>query len=449
MIGSLEDIASFLLEQAAARGATAADAVVAEGSSLLVAVRLGEIEKVKRADAKHLGLRVFVGERSAVTSTADFSRDALVILAEQSVALARVTAPDPYAGLPPHEELATTVPDLELHDPAVAEVTVEQAFEWCKTGEAVALGADPRLTNSEGAELSAGTSRVTYAASNGFSATYPSSQCGLWIVPVATQNGSMERDYWYTSARHLNALDPPEAVGRTAAARTLRRLGARKVPTCEVPIVFDPDMAASLLSHLAGAVSGTALYKGTSFLLGRLGQAIAPSFVHVSDDGHLARALGSRPFDAEGVATRHNEVIRDGVLKSYLFDTYTARKLSARTTGNAARAVSDAPYVSPTNLVLQAGESSPEAIIRSVRSGLYVTELMGFGVNAVTGDYSRGASGLWIENGELAYPVSEVTIAGNLLQMLRDIEMVGNDLVLRRSIAAPTVKIARMTVAGV
>lgn len=445
---SLEAIAEFLLGRAVAAGATAADVIAAEGDSLGVAVRLGEIEKVKRSRAKHLGLRVFLGERSAVTSTADFSTDSLAGLAEDSVALARVTAPDPYSGLPGAEALASAAPDFDLYDPAVAEVTAEQAVEWCRAGEAVALQADSRIRNSEGAEFGAGTNRVFYAASNGFSGGYRSSHCSLSVVPVAEQDGAMERDYWYSAQRHLAALESPDAIGRVAAARALRRLGARQVPTCEVPVVFDPEMAGSLLGHLAGAVAGNALYKGTSFLIGKLGERIAPEFVHVFDDGTLPRGLGSKPFDAEGLATRRTPVIAAGVLQNYLFDTYSARKLQSRSTGNAARSVADVPYVSPTNFFLHAGARSPDEIIRSVSSGLYVTELMGFGVNAVTGDYSRGASGLWIDRGELAYPVAEITIAGNLLQIWRDIEAVGNDLLLRHGVSAPTVKVAKLTVAG-
>lgn len=445
---SLEDIAELLLRRAREHGATAADVVVAEGDSLSVGVRLGEVEKVKRSRAKHLGLRVFVGQRSAITSTADFSPASLEELAADSVALARVTAPDPDSGLPAEADLARVIPDLGLNDPAVAEVTAEQALDWCRAGEAAALQADARITNSEGAEFGSGSNRVLYAASNGFLGSYPTSHCGLSVVPVAVQDGAMERDYWYSSGRHLARLESAESIGRTAAQRAVRRLGARKMPTCEVPVVFDPDMAASLVGHLAGAVSGNALYKGTSFLIGKLGEPLAPDFVTIVDDGTIPAGLASKPFDGEGIATRRTAVIEGGVLKSYLFDTYSARKLAARTTGNAARSVADSPSVSPTNFHLLPGKSSPEEILRSVKSGLYVTELLGFGVNQVTGDYSRGASGLWIENGELAHPVSEVTIAGNLLRMFRDIEMVGNDLVPRHTVCAPTLKIARLTVAG-
>lgn len=445
---TLEEIAELLLRGARQHGATAADVVVAEGDSLGVGVRLGKVEKVQRARAKHLGLRVFAGERSAILSTADFARPALEQLAADAVALARVTAPDPFSGLPGADELAGAPPELGLFDPAVGEVTAEQATDWALAAETAARDADARITNSEGAEFDAGSHTVVYAATNGFSGTYRSSSCSLSCVPVAAQNGTMERDHWYSVQRRLAALESPESIGRTAAARTLRRLGARKVGTCEVPVVFDPDMAGSLLRHLAGAVSGGAIYRRLSFLTDKLGAAIAPAFISVYDDGTLPGGLGSKPFDGEGLPTRRTPVLENGVLTSYLCDTYAARKLSMRSTGNAARSVGDAPHVSPTNFFLPAGTTPARDIIGSVTSGLYVTELMGFGVNATTGDYSRGASGLWIERGELAYPVSEITIAGNLLQMLRDVEVVGDDLVMRHSVAAPTLKIAKMTVAG-
>lgn len=445
---ALEEAAELLLRGAARHGASAADVVLVEGDSLTVGVRLGTVEKVQRARGRHLGLRAFAGERSAILSTADFTRPALEQLAADAAALARVTAADPFSGLPDAALLAADPPAMDLYDPAVAAITAEQATEWCLAAETAARDSDPRITNSEGAELDAGSHFVLYAASNGFRGSYRSSSCSLSCVPVATDGAGMERDHWYSVQRRLDRLESPESIGRTAARRALRRLGARQVGTGEVPVVFDPDMAGSLLRHLAGAVSGGAVYRGLSFLAGRLGETIAPPFVSVYDDGRLVDGLGSKPFDGEGLPTRRTPVIEAGVLRGYLCDTYAARKLAQAPTGNAARSVGDAPHVSPTNFFLPAGTTPPAEIIRSVRHGLYVTELMGFGVNATTGDYSRGASGLWIENGELAYPVSEITIAGNLLQMLRDIEVVGDDLTMRHSIAAPTLKIARMTVAG-
>jgi PmbA protein len=444
----LLEIAELLLDGARRHGADAADVVVAEGDSLEVGVRLGEIEKLKQARQKHLGLRVFVGARSAITSSADFSRAALERLAADTCALARVVAEDPFGGLPDASELATAIPDLDLYDPELATVTPEHGIQLAKTAEHAALSADARITNSEGAEFGASTSRVVYASSTGFRGEYRDSGVSLSAVPVASQNGAMQRDYWYSSQRKLARLDSAESIGQIAAARALRRLNARQVHTCEVPVIFDPEMASGLLRHLAGAVSGYALYKGTSFLIGKLGERLAPDFVTVVDDGTLVGALGSKPFDGEGLPTRRTVVLERGVLTSYLFDAYSARKLKSRSTGNASRSIGSPPQVAPTNLFLNAGTDTPQTIIQSVKSGLYVTELIGFGVNAVTGDYSRGAVGLWIENGELAYPVEEITIAGNLLSMFQNIEVVGNDLELRHSVAAPTVKIARMTVAG-
>jgi PmbA protein len=444
----LEEIAQLLLAAAKRHGASAADVVVAEGDALDAGVRLGEIEKVKQARQKHLGLRVFINERSAITSSADFSRQALEQLAEDTCGLARVIAPDPFAGLPRAEELASDIPDLDLYDPEIEALSADQAIAAAREAEQAARDSDPRITNSEGASYSSHSGRVVYASSLGFVGSYRNSSVSLSVVPVASDNGAMQRDYWYSAQRKLALLESPTAVGRQAAARAVRRLNARRVATCEVPVIFDAETAATLLGHLAGAVSGYALYKRTSFLLDKLGQRIAPEWVTVVDDGTILRGLGSKPFDAEGLATRRTVVVDHGVLTGYLYDTYSARKLNSRSTGNATRSVGDAPHVTPTNLLLQAGTTSPAEIIRSVKRGLYVTELIGFGVNPVTGDYSRGVVGQWIENGELAYPVEEITIAGNLLTMYERIEAVGNDLQLRNAVAAPTVKIASMTVAG-
>ena len=289
---------------------------------------------------------------------------------------------------------------------------------------------------------------MLYANSLGFIGRYDTSSFSLSVVPVASQNGAMQRDYWYSAHRKLNGLEPAAVVGKKAAERAVRRLGAKRVKTQAAPVVFDAEMAASLLRHWAGAVSGSALYRKTSFLLDKLGEKIATAGVSIDDDARIPSALGSKPFDGEGLPTRRTPVVEDGVLTSYLLDTYSARKLGLRSTGSASRSFADAPVAGPTNFFLRPGDTSPEEIIRSVRSGLYVTELSGFGVNPVTGDYSRGAVGLWIENGELAYPVEEITIAGNLLEMFQHIEALGNDLKLRGTIAAPTLKIARMTIAG-
>jgi PmbA protein len=367
---------------------------------------------------------------------------------DEATALARVTAEDPHAGLPDPGELITAVPDLELAErDGGDDLTPEAKIELARQAEAAALESDARITNSEGAEYWDRRARYAYATSHGFCGGYATTAFGISVSPVAAANGEMQRDYWYSAARHRVALEDPASVGRTAARRALRRLGGRKVKTTEVPVVFDPDTAASLVRSIAGAASGPSLYRRASFLVDKLGQRIAAPAVTIVDDGLTPRALGSRPFDGEGLATRRTTLVGDGVLQSYLLDSYSARKLGLRSSHHASRDGAGVG-VSTTNLVLQAGPTPPAELIRSVKNGLYVTELIGFGVNGVTGDYSRGAVGLWIENGELTYPVEEITIAGNLLAMFAAIEGIGNDLVLRDRTVSPTLLIGRMVVAG-
>ncbi|HLK11847.1 MAG TPA: metallopeptidase TldD-related protein [Candidatus Binatia bacterium] len=441
-------VARDLVERARAAGARAADAVVGESDGLHVGVRLGEVEKLRRARERRAGLRVFVGDSTAIVSTSDLSPAALAELAGDACALARATAPDPHAGLPDPADLAAEPPDLGLYDPAVERLEPPEALARARAAEDAARAAAAEITNSEGAEFGCGGGRVAYASSHGFAGAYAGSSFSLSVVPVATRDGAMQRDWWYTAGRHLDTLDAPADVGREAARRAVRRLGARQVATQECPVVFEAEAAASLLRHLAGALAGPALYRRASFLLGRLGERIAAPAVTVVDDPLQPGGLASRPFDGEGVASRRLTVVEAGVLKSYLLDSYAARRLGLRTTGHATRSAGDAPSAAPSNFFLTPGPHPPESIVASVRAGLYVTELIGFGVNLVTGDYSRGAAGLWIEGGELTHPVEEVTIAGNLLDMLRNVEMVGTDLRFRSACAAPTLKIARMTVAG-
>ncbi|MGH7856786.1 MAG: TldD/PmbA family protein, partial [Candidatus Binatia bacterium] len=395
-----------------------------------------------------VALRLFAGHSSAVCSTADLTPESLRGLVESCESLARSTAADPFSGLPDDSGLAARVPDLDLYDDSAEQIGAEEAIAIARATEEAALTADPRITNSEGAEFEAGTNRLLYRTTRGVSGDYRTSSFSLSVVPVAAQDGRMQQDYWYTAARRRGDLESPESVGRTAAARALRRLGARSVRTCEVPIVFDPEMAASLLGHFASAVSGSSVYRGLSFLSGRIGARIAGESITLVDDALLPRRLGSRPFDAEGLPTRRNVIVEGGVLAGYLLDTYAARKLGMQSTASAVRSFGDVPSAGASNFYLEAGGDPPDQIIASVREGLYVTELSGFGVNPVTGDYSRGAGGLWIENGRLTFPVEEVTVAGNLLDMIASIEMIGNDLRFRSRIAAPTLKVARMTVAG-
>lgn len=446
MTGDLEELLRSVLGRAGERGATAADGFLVEERRFATTVRLGEVETVTHARDQRLALRVFVGTASAAASTSDLSRASLERVVDEATALARVTAGDPAAGLPETQELVGPVPDLDLLDTA-GDPEPEAKIAVARRAEAAALEADPRITNSEGAECWDRRARYVYATSSGFAAGYATSSCGLTVSPVASQDGDMQRDSWYTVARKRAALDDPSLVGRTAAARALRRLGGRKVRTVEVPVIFDPETAASLVRAVAGAASGPSLYRRASFLLDRLGTRVASTAVTIVDDARVPGALGSRPFDGEGLPTRRTVLVAAGVLETYLLDTYSARKLGLRSTHHATRDGSGVT-VGTTNLMLLPGAATPEELIASVDEGLYVTELIGFGVNGVTGDYSRGAVGLWIERGRLSHPVHEVTIAGNLLTMLAAIEGVGNDLVLRDRTASPTVKVGRMVVAG-
>jgi PmbA protein len=443
-----QDLGRDILAMATAQGASQGDVVMVEGDSFFVTVRLGEVEKISQAQEKRLGLRLFFGSSSASASTSDISKKSIARLVEDTARMARATAQDPHSGLPPPDALAREIPELDLLDNGARTIAVEEKIQMALAAEKTAMDYDPRITNCEGGEFSNHFGRVLYASSNGFCGEYEGSTFGQSVAPVAAQNGTMQRDYWYSSNRKFSRLESPQKVGETAARRVLRRLGAKKVKTCEVPIVFDPEIAASLLRNLSSAISGYALYKGASFLLDKLGAQIASDLVTVIDDGTIPAALGSRPFDAEGLPTTKKVIVEKGRLASYLLDTYSGRKLGMASTGNASRSVGEPPGVAPLNFYLLPGAYSAEEIIGSVKQGFYVTELIGFGVNMVTGDYSRGATGLWIDNGELSYPVEEVTIAGNLKEMFHNVEMVGNDLEMRSRIAAPTLKVAQMTVAG-
>jgi PmbA protein len=437
-----------ILSMAKAKGASQGDVVMVESESFFVTVRMGEVEKISQAGEKRLGLRLFFGNSSGSASTSDISKKSIEKLVDDTARMAKVTAQDPHGGLPDGAELARELPQLDLIDESARGVSVDEKIDIALQAEKTALAYDARITNSEGAEFSNQFGRVLYASSGGFAGEYSGSTFGHSVAPVASHNGSMQRDYWYSSNRKFAGLESPAKVGEKAAQRVLRRLGGRKIKTCQAPIIFDPEMAASLLRNLASALSGYSLYKGASFLAGKLGTQIGSEPLTVIDDGTIPGALGSRPFDGEGLPVRKKTIVEKGRLQSYLLDTYSGKKLGMASTGNASRSVGEAPGVSPANFYLAPGKSSPEEIIGTVKSGLYVTEMIGFGVNMVTGDYSRGASGLWIENGELAYPVEEITIAGNLKEMFQNIEMVGNDLEMRGRIASPTVKISQMTIAG-
>ncbi|GKS64877.1 peptidase C69 [Nitrospira sp.] len=441
-------LASEVLARAKTCGATEADIVVADGETLSVQVRVGAVDRLTKAREKRLGLRVFIGKRSATTSTSDFSHESLERLVADTCTLAGAVVEDTVSGLPDAAQMATDQPNLDLYDDTVLDT--ETQIDWAKRGEAAAFATDKRVTNSEGAEFDSSSGRVVLANSHGFVGSYKSSSFSLSVSPIATdsETGAMQRDAWYEVQRKFGRLASAESIGQEAAKRAVRRLGGRKASTKRVPVVFDPETAGSLLANLCGAVSGYGLYKRASFLLDKLGQTIASELITVYDDGRMVGGLGSRPFDGEGLATRKNTIVERGVLKSYLLDTYSGKKLGLPSTGNASRSVGESPSVGPTNFYLVPGTKSAQEIIGSVKDGLYITELIGFGINMVTGDYSRGAAGFWIENGELAYPVEEITIAGNLKQMLKDIEIVGSDLVFRGRITSPTLKISEMMVAG-
>ncbi|MCI0349329.1 MAG: metallopeptidase TldD-related protein [Acidobacteriales bacterium] len=445
----LRETASDLVKKAVARGATAAEVVVRDGSEFSTVVRLGDVETLKESGSKAAGMRVFMGKRAASTYTSDLSATGLEQMLSSALSLARVTSEDPYAGLPDASELGSLSADLDLYYDDVYSLSSADRIDYARRAERAALDYDARITNSEGGSFEAATGTKVLANSLGFVGEYRRSYCSVASIPIAqAEEGSMQRDYWYSVARTLKKLESAEEIGRIAAQRTLRRLGARKVPTTRVPIVFDAQVSRALIEHIFEAVNGDAVYRSASFLAGKLGQKVAGENITVVDDGTMVGGFGSSPFDGEGVPSRRTVVVERGVLSSYLLNTYTARKLGLKTTGNAARGLAGTPGIGSGNFFLQPGEKSPQEIIAGISDGLYVTEMLGFGVNLVTGDFSRGASGMWIRNGELAFPVEEITVAGNLRDMFANVSEIGNDLEFRGSTACPTIRIDGMTVAG-
>jgi PmbA protein len=445
------DVVERALERMRQAGAAEADALLVQSEELSTRVRGDEIDFVQQARTRTLGLRALLaagdGYAQSSTSTSDLSAEAVERMADETVALARAAAGDPAAGLP-ESGFADDAPDLLLFDPVDRPWKVDERIEAARIAEAAARAVDPRITNSEGSEASASFSQVVYGNTRGFMGDYAGSRYGFLCAPLAEAGGQKQRDYWYTAGRTLGDLEPAEDVGRIAGERAVQRLGARPVPTCEVPVLFESRVAASLLQQLVSCVSGYALYRKSSFLLDRLGESIASSAVNVIDDGRRPGGLGSRPFDGEGLPTRRNAIVSEGRLVSYLYDSYSARKGGAASTGSATRAPGGTPGVGPTNLWMEPGSASLEELIADTPRGLLVTEMMGMGFNPVTGDYSRGAAGQWIENGRIVHPVQEVTVAGNLGPMLQAIDAIGSDLEWRGRVAAPSLRIARMTVAG-
>lgn len=444
-----QEFVTDIVAQALRAGASDAEAVFAEGDEFETLVRLGQVEQLKEAGSRALGLRVYQGKRTASTSTSDLSPEGIAQLIAGAMSLVRVTSEDPCVGLPEPGEFGTLAGDLRLYHEDVYSLPVSERIEYARRTEAAAMAADPRIQNSGGGGFDASTGRKILANSRGFVGESRRSSCSISTQPIAhSPDGKMQRDYWYSHQRSLAMLDSPESVGQEAARRTVRRLGARKVATQRVPILFAPEVATSILGAILQAVNGNAVYRGASFLAGKLGQSVAGANVTVIDDGTIPGGFGTAPFDGEGLPTRRKVVLDRGVLTSYLLNTYAARKLNLQSTGNASRGLAGSPGIGAGNFYLEPGTQSPEQIIADVPAGLYVTELIGHGVNAVTGDYSHGASGLWIENGELGYSVEEITVAGNLKEMLRNISAIGNDLIFRGSVACPTLRIDGMTIAG-
>ena len=447
----LLELGDRIVAMATKGGVTVAECMLRSGAELSARVRLEKPELVEEAAHRSAGLRVMKGKQVATTSTSDLTEGGINRFVADALELAELSQEDPFAG-PADKDLlvdSTKAPDLDLFDPKGGGVDAAQAIAIATLAERAAREHDPRISNSEGATFSRTAGGVALVLSNGFRGAYRGSYQSLSVVPVAEdEGGKKRRGHHWTAKRFLDELEDPKKVGEEAARRTLRKLGPKSLATCEVPVVFDPDAARSILGMLAGCIMGSSIWRKSSYLAGREGTEIASSLVTIVDDPLIPRAPGSRPYDGEGLASRKNLVVEKGVLRTYLCDSYSARKLSRTSTGNAARGGSAGVSCSTTNFILQPGTDSNADIVKGTKQGLYVTEMMGFGFNAVTGDFSRGAAGFWIENGELAYPVNEVTISLNVDELWKRIDAVGADLDLRTATAAPTIRVGKMTVAG-
>jgi PmbA protein len=445
----LRSIASDIVEKARALGADEADAYLRNGIESSVTVRMGETEKLIEAGSHSVSLRVIKDKRTAVCNTTDLTPRALDEMVATAVELAKISEPDEFAGLPDREELASDMgAGLQLYDERIESLTVDEMRDIVLKAEQAAFDYDGRITNSEGAEFGAERGMLVLANTLGFCGSYPYSAASFSVQVMADDaDGKKRNDFWFTAERLFHRLASPEEVGRRAAARAVRKLGARKIATREVPVVWDPRMTAALAGIVSGAASGEALFKRSTFLAESESEAIASPLVSIVSDPTLPAQLGSRPFDGEGVRARKNELVERGQFKQFLFDSYYARRTGRRTTGSASRS-GDAIGIGGGNLILEAGETSAAEIIASVEDGLYLTDLMGFGVNMTTGDFSRGAAGVWIENGELSYPVTEINASGNLKDMLRNIDAIGDDLLWLAGSAAPTIRMPKLTISG-
>lgn len=443
-------LASDIVDKARRLGADEVDAYIVSSTESSVQVRRGAVERVIDAGSHAVGLRVIKDKRTAICSTADLTPQAIEALVRDAVELASISEPDPYAGLPDRADLATgNLPGLGMYDEGIEGLTTEEMRDLALRMEAAMFDFDPRVTNSDGAEMGVTRGQVVLANSLGFSGSYVGTQAALSIEAICDDTeGKKRNDYWYTAERALRRLESPEDVGRKAAERAIAKIGARKVATTSVPVVWDATVAHDLLRILSQAVSGEALYRRSTFLAELEGQQVASPLLTLTDDPLLDGRLGSRPFDGEGVTSRMLPLFEAGVFRNFMFDAYTARRLGRRNTGAAQRGVTSAPSPGSTNLVMTPGTSTPESLYAGIDSGLLLTDLMGFGVNMTTGDFSRGAQGFWIENGRIAYPVTEINLSGNLKDMLASIDAVGDDLLWRGSSAAPSFRMSKLTVSG-
>lgn len=433
-----------LLKTAKARGASAADVVLSDAQSVSVNRRLGKAEALKRSEEAEIGLRVFVGQKTAIVSSSDRSKEALEQMAERAVAMAKNVPEDKFAGLADPADLAKSFPDLDLYDPS--ELSVDKMTEMADAAESAARSVKG-VTNSDGAECAVSKDTVYFAASNGFAAGFSSSGFSLSVSVIAGEDTGMETDYDFDSAAFLKDMKDPQSIGRNAGERAVKALHPRKGPTRNLPVVFDRRVSGGLIGSLAGAISGTAVARGTTFLKDMMGKEIFSPHITVVDDPFKKRGLRSHPFDAEGVAPQKRNIIDKGVLTGWLLDLSSARQLGLKTTGNASRSASSPPAPKPSNFYMLPGTKPVEELIGDIEEGFFVTQLMGSGVNMVTGDYSRGARGFWIEKGRITYPVSEMTIAGNIKEMWKHLDA-ANDLEFKTGVDAPTIRIAGMTVAG-
>ena len=450
-LNELIDLGAQVVDKARKQGADVAETVVSEGTHLSTKVRLGEAELVEEAGSRALGVRVMIGQQVAVSYTSDLTEAGIDRFVEDAIELARLSQPDEHAGPPDAAMLSKAEEhvDLDLFDESIRGIDAATALGRAKAAEGAALGYDERITNSEGGTFTRVDGARALVTSGGFAAATRGTYASLSVHPVADDaDGKKRSGHYWTARRQLAGLLGDEEVGQEAARRTLAKLGARKVETQQYAVVFDPDVGRSILGLLAGCINGSAIWRRSSYLLEREGERVASDLVTVVDDPLIQGAPGSRPFDGEGLLSRRNVIVEEGILRTYIMDTYAARKLGKESTANASRGSSGGVGPSVTNFILQPGEMTPEELVASTSSGLYVTEMMGFGFNAVTGDFSRGAAGFWIENGEKTYPVSEVTISLNLDEMLKSIDAVANDLDHRTSVAAPTFRVRSMTLAG-